>query len=312
MIAAAGSLQKLFHLANAREAFASGDFPQALSEVDAAVAADATFAAAQSLRQEIVARMNAVPPSVPKAPLVRDMTIPPPSQPHRRTRSLWPARVRTGLAICTLFGVGLIAVMLVRSGKRGADVPTAAALKTPPVVPIATVKTPPAVPVALDVELPRPVTTAPAPLPKVAPASAKDVETTEWASARLTRLNVRPRWRASAMHVDDAALIRDLGEGISELWVGKLTGNEDAIFVGGNLDESDWVKLRASIKPTGIVWRIYPHRSGSVSDGFGPAVAAGFMRGRQVRYSSDYVAEQFTPRARPLLRPTRGGRTTQE
>lgn len=313
MIAAAGSLQKLLHLANAREAFASGDFPQALSEVDAAVAADATFAAAQSLRQEIVARMNAAPPAVPKAPLVREhITISEPWQPHRRTRSLWPARVRTGFAICTLFAVGVVAVMLVRSGKRGADVTTAAVLTTPPVVPVAAVKTPPAVPVALDVELPRPVTTTPAPLPKVTPASARDVETTEWASARLTRLNVRPRWRASAMHVDDAALIRDLGEGISELWVGKLTGNEDAIFVGGSLDESDWVKLRASIKPTGIVWRIYPHRSGSASDGVGPAVAAGFTRGRQVRYSSDYVAEQFTPRARPLLRPTRGGRTTQE
>jgi hypothetical protein len=102
MIAAAGSLQKLLHLANAREAFAWGDFPQALGEVDAAVAA------------------------APAAP-----------------------------------------------------------------------KTPPAVP-----------------LPKVTPASATDVEATEWASARLTRLNVRPRWRASSMHVDDAALIRDLGEGI--------------------------------------------------------------------------------------------------
>jgi hypothetical protein len=115
------------------------------------------------------------------------------------------------------------------------------------------------------------------------------------------------------MHVDDAALLKDLGEGISELWVGKLTGNEDAIFIGGSLDENDWATLRASIKPTGIVWRIYSHRSGPLSDAsVGPAVAAGFTRGRQVRYSSDYTAEQFTPRARPLLRPTRGGRSSQE
>jgi len=115
------------------------------------------------------------------------------------------------------------------------------------------------------------------------------------------------------MRVDDAALLRDLGEGISELWVGKLTGNEDAIFIGGSLDATDWAKLRASLKPTGVVWRIYPHRSAPLADAsLVTAVAAGFTRNRQVRYSSDYVAEQFTPRARPLLGPARGRRSTQE
>ena len=98
------------------------------------------------------------------------------------------------------------------------------------------------------------------------------------------------------MHVDDAALLRDLGQGISELWVGKLTGNEDAIFVGGSLDENDWAKLRASIKPTGVVWRIYSHRSAPLgAPHINAAVAAGFTRGREVRYSSDFVAEQYTP-----------------
>src|SRR5215471_8161173 len=55
----AGPLQKLLHLANAREALRSGDLVQALNEVDAAVAADPAFAAAQTLRAEIVERMNA-------------------------------------------------------------------------------------------------------------------------------------------------------------------------------------------------------------------------------------------------------------
>jgi len=310
MIAGGGSLQKLLHLANAREALASGDFIQALSEVDAAVATDATFAAAQSLRREIVARMNAVPQIVPQATVIREhVGLPMPPQPHRRTRSSWPARARAALGVCTLFGVGIVAVILVRSGGRGADIPARQVLATAPAARPAAY----AASAAGDVVLPRPLTPASPRAPEVTAARAPDADTTEWASARLARLNVRPRWRASAMHVDDAALLKDLGEGISELWVGKLTGNEDAIFIGGSLDENDWATLRASIKPTGIVWRIYSHRSGPLSDAsVGPAVAAGFTRGRQVRYSSDYVAEQFTPRARPLLRPTRGGRSTQD
>src|SRR5947209_16912693 len=59
MKGSAGPLQKLLHLANAREALASGDPGQALNEVDAATAADASFAAAHTLRADIIARMSA-------------------------------------------------------------------------------------------------------------------------------------------------------------------------------------------------------------------------------------------------------------
>jgi hypothetical protein len=41
-----------------------------------------------------------------------------------------------------------------------------------------------------------------------------------WTSPRLAQLDVRPRWRASAIHVEDSALLRDLEEGVSELWIG--------------------------------------------------------------------------------------------
>ena len=315
MIAGGGSLQKLLHLANAREALASGDFLQALSEVDAAVAADATFAAAQTLRREIVARMSAVPQPVAQAPRVREPIVPAPSPPQRRTGSPWPDRARAGVLAGTLLLVGVVAVMLVRSGGRGADLRTPELSPATPVsaaadVPLPRVVTPTAALTApVQVATPAPKATA---VPRAEPAST-EVESTEWASSRLTRLNVQRRWRASAMHVEDVALLRDLGEGISELWVGKLTGNEDAIFVGGSLDESDWARLRASLKPTGVIWRIYSRRSGPQADtSVVNAVAAGFTRGRQVRYSSDFVAEQFTPRARPLLGPARGRRSTQE
>jgi hypothetical protein len=137
-----------------------------------------------------------------------------------------------------------------------------------------------------------------------APAAptATDAEATEWISHRLTHLRVRPHWRASALRVDDAALLRDLGEAISELWVGRLTGNEDAIFIGASVDGNGWRKVRASINPKGVVWLVYRRRSESRVDVGATAVAAGFERGPSVRYSDDYVAEQFKPRRKARQR----------
>jgi len=126
-------------------------------------------------------------------------------------------------------------------------------------------------------------------------AKATNAEVTEWISHRLTHLRVQPHWRAAALRVDDAALLRDLGEGISELWVGKLTGNEDAIFIGGSVDGNDWRNVRASLNPRGVVWLVYRRRSAPRDDVGATAVAAGFERGPSVRYSDDYVAEQFKP-----------------
>jgi hypothetical protein len=124
-----------------------------------------------------------------------------------------------------------------------------------------------------------------------------------WVSHRLTHLRVRPRWRAAVLGVADTALIEDLSEAISELRVGKLSGNEDAIFIGGNIDENDWRKLRASINSTGVVWRIYPQQSPKGgADVAANAAAAGFELGPKVRYSADYVAEQFTLRRKTRQR----------
>jgi hypothetical protein len=297
MITGGGSLQKLLHLANAREALSSGDLPQALSEVDAAVAADAAFVAAQSLRREIVARIDAASRPVVQLPRVREEIVKPPAPQLRRpTPSPWPTRARASLAFVTLFVVGVVAVMLVRSGENTTRGETPSNAATSPRVDVRAPKLPPTSS-ASAADVPLPAAAKPAPSPQPAPVVAPSpVESTEWLSTRLARLNVRPRWRAAAVHVDDAALLRDLGQGISELWVGKLTGNEDAIFVGGTLDETDWAKLRASLKPTGVVWRIYSHRSAPIDTALtSAAAAAGFTRGREVRYSADFAAEQFTP-----------------
>jgi len=319
----AGPLQKLLHLANAREALRSGELAQALNEVDAAVASDPAFAAAQTLRAEIIARMNAmavsecvtvVPAAVPAAvvAVVADPLVPAsiavtttatpvapptttPAKPRPRQTSSKTTAIPMVLGILVIaIGVG---VVLLASGIIGRN--------AEPARPVAVRPTSPKPVPTSDIALPAPPRTALAPAsvtPRTAVASdePRAVAAIEWASPRLTHLSVRPRWRASALHVEDAALLRDLGQGVGELWVGKLTGNEDAIFVGGSIDEGDWAKLRASIKPTGVVWRIYSNRSSSSADApISAATAAGFSRVKRVRYSADFSAEQFALRRGP-------------
>lgn len=118
-----------------------------------------------------------------------------------------------------------------------------------------------------------------------------------WSSSRLAQLDVRPRWRASAIHVEDSALLRDLEEGVSELWIGKLTTDRDVIFVGA-ADEDKWDTLASFLKPNGVVWLIYSNRL-SAADGAAiatAATAAGFAPIKRLRYSAGYTAEKFVPR----------------
>jgi len=320
---AAGPLQKLLHLANAREALASGDLEQALNEADAAIDADSTFAAAQTLRVEIVARMNAamvservvsvvaaapvavamavtadpepatpsipVPVVDPIAPLVVLKTLPS----RRRARASTPTSV--AITLGTLVVLGGVGIALLATGIIGRE-PSSVVVRPAAVRPATPQRATPS-----DVALPTPVrptaaaASATAAIAKSDPSPAEPVGT-QWASPRLAQLSVRPRWRASALHVDDNALLRDLGQGIGELWIGKLTGNEDAVFVGGSLDASEWMKLRASIKPTGVVWRIYSNRSSPSDVVLAGAVTAGFSRVKKVRYSADYSGEQYALR----------------
>ncbi len=321
---AAGPLQKLLHLANAREALASGDLQQALMEAEAAVAADPTFVAAQTLRAEVMARMDepvpavksetvavAVPAPAAAAPLGSSESPlnPPVDLRHRvipaarpRSQRTFMSGRRTGAAIAlgllvVIAGVGIALFatgIMARQPRHAFAAPPqrplpvgAQSTPTPPAAKPATVATAASPPEKQHAE----------PQAPVDPAAVPERSGVEWASPRLARLSVRPRWRASAMHVEDAALLKDLGEGISELWVGKLTGNEDAIFIGGAMEQDDWVKLRSSLKPTGVIWRIYSSRlTAADAASATTAAAAGFARLKKVRYSTDYVAEQFALR----------------
>jgi hypothetical protein len=118
-----------------------------------------------------------------------------------------------------------------------------------------------------------------------------------WTSPRLAQLEVRPQWRASAIQVEDSALLRDLEEGVSELWIGKLTRNRDAIFVGASAEDK-WDTLASFLKPNGIVWLIYPNRPGVAKRDAvaAAAAAAGFAATKRLHYSAGYTAEKFISR----------------
>ena len=246
-------LTQVQHLAAARRALELQDSAAALQEIDAALALGGNFAAAESLRRQILA----------------GQTTRTEAQPHNRQ----PRPMRWMLPVATAVLIAGMALALhgaLGIGRRASPPPAAAA----------TVEE--RAPAPMKVFLAR------------SPAQPAAAVGTPWISPRLTRLDVRPNWRAAAIRVADAALLRDLQEGVSQLWVGKVNANTDAIFLG-EADEDDWTALTRSLKPRGVVWRISPSRQVAVdaARADGPA-AAGFVRVKRLRYSEGFVAEQFT------------------
>jgi hypothetical protein len=282
-------LRLVGHLANARRALALGNLDQALTEVDAAVALDAGFVAAQSLRDEVVARLRAVGVAA-NHPAEQAQSEHVEAQSSRDQAPATAARAV--VTIATL-------VLIVGSAALGGM------MWFPPNPMLKHIEAWPPTPAAkedADDRAPSPPTTVahasmtvfvtPAPAEVTIPKSI-----TAWTSPRLAPLDVSPRWRASALHVEDAALLRDLEEGVSELWIGKLTRDRDAIFVGP-ADKDKWDTLASFLKPNGIVWLIYPHQL-SAADGAAVATvatAAGFAAVKRLHYSAGYTAEKFVPR----------------
>jgi hypothetical protein len=265
--------KKLLHLADARKAFAAGDFEQAITEVDSAIAFDPRFVAAQSLRREILACMA---PGSPAADAKITKAHPSPSAAPRTFR-----RIFTGVGATVV--IGAVVAGLTR-GSVAARPTTIAPIAPAPVADTPATK----------------LSSISAFVARVPDALVTPEPAVLWVSPRLTQLNVRHPWRAAAIQVEDRVLLRDLGEAISELWVGTIPDRADAIFIGGPLDAEQWISLRASLKATGgVVWRIRPVRNGAIDDAgvtMADAAAAGFARLRRIRYTPDYLAEEFTPR----------------
>ncbi len=260
----------------------AGDAGEALTQVDEAIAVDPHFAAAHAFRQEIVSKMQAraAVETETRGPVRQARQVP--RRPRRARR--WLVRAATAPAIAA-FAIGAIAAAISFGASCG-DCDAAATsplrLTTAPVLPATPVPRLDAMPVFLA---------------RPSAAAAESDASLEWMSSRLAQLGVRPRWRAAALDVDDPALLRDLAEALSELWVGTMTANADAIFVGDRVPDDAWSALHSSLKRTGVVWRISA-RGAVAGDARDAATAAGFVRLRRVRYSPDFIAEQFAPRSR--------------
>jgi hypothetical protein len=266
---------------------ASGNLDQALTEVEAAVAIDAGFVAAQSLRDEIVARMGGVGVAA-LDPVAGTQSRHVGAQPSLDRAPATATRVVMAMLVLAVGSAALEGVMWLsrhQALERIEAWPATRAAKTN-----AEHRAPsPPEPVTRTITT---VFVAKAPAETTTPKSV-----TAWTSPRLAQLDVRPHWRASAIHVEDAALLRDLQEGVSELWIGKLTRDRDAIFVGA-ADEDKWDTLASFLKPDGTVWLIYPNRL-SAAEGAAvakAATAAGFAAIKRLRYSAGYTAEKFVPR----------------
>jgi hypothetical protein len=281
------------HLSHARRACAAEDYVHALAEVDAAMALDGDFLAAQALRDDIVERMSAVAVERPAAAhriRAEDSTTAADSTPQPTTATGQAIQSRRA---ATVWPIMALAALIVIVGLAASFFHAESAATRHPRSPGVVVSSPG--PSPMRTGLPDPLIAMSV---FAAPTSATSAPTTvaRWTSPRLTQLDVRPHWRASAMHVNDAALVRDLEESVSELWIGKAMRESDAIFVGAIKDD-EWTTLGASLKRRGVVWVIDPVRARTTAyEVLSAAAAAGFVPVKHLRYSAAYTATQFARR----------------
>jgi hypothetical protein len=115
--------------------------------------------------------------------------------------------------------------------------------------------------------------------------------------SRSQKLGVKPEWKASAVGIDDPAFLKDLGDSIASLSIGRVTKDNDAVFLGAT-SESDLKqldRLKRMIKPDGAVWVIRPKGRPEISERAVMAAgkAAGLVDVKVVGFSATHTAEKF-------------------
>ena len=223
------------------------------------------------MREEIIERLGAAQVEIPVTAEWIENT---PAEPEERWAAAAHVAIVAFMLLIPLLGLAILAI--VEKTRSGASPPSAVVARSP--TSASTVMT---------------VFVAPPPAVVTAPSPAL------WTSPRLNQLDVRPHWRASAIGVADAALLRDLENSVSQLSIGKATRDSDAIFVGA-IDHTEWVALGRSLKRDGIVWLIAPNRSAAAAAAAFTTAAgsAGFAPVKRLRYSVAYSATQFVRRRR--------------
>jgi len=123
--------------------------------------------------------------------------------------------------------------------------------------------------------------------------------------SRLQKIGVSPSWRVSALGVSDAAFLEELEGAVSQLSIGRVVKEADAIFFGVTKEAelARLAKLKAALKPNGALWIIRPKGRPEISERATMAAgkAAGLVDVKVVGFSPTHTAEKFVIPVR--LRP---------
>lgn len=115
--------------------------------------------------------------------------------------------------------------------------------------------------------------------------------------SRLDKLGVKPSWRASAINIDDRAFLRELGQVVRTLSIGRVLNGSDAIFVGATriAELSRLEKLKASLAQDGALWIVRPKGRPEIPEAavMRAGKAAGLVDVKVVRFSGTHTAEKF-------------------
>jgi hypothetical protein len=128
-------------------------------------------------------------------------------------------------------------------------------------------------------------------------AAPKWAEKIQHPPSRLHKLGAAPAWRVSAIGVEDQAFLAELEGAVTQLSIGRVLKNSDAIFFGvtkaGELARLD--KLKTSLKPNGAIWIVRPKGRPEISEQATMAAgkAAGLVDVKVVAFSATHTAEKF-------------------
>ncbi len=115
--------------------------------------------------------------------------------------------------------------------------------------------------------------------------------------SRLDKIGVKPEWRASALGVDDREFLKEIGDRVAQLSVGRVLDDSDAIFFGATdaVQLSRLATLKRSLKPAGALWVIRPKGRKEISEQsvMVAGKAAGLVDVKVVSFSPTHTAEKF-------------------
>jgi hypothetical protein len=129
------------------------------------------------------------------------------------------------------------------------------------------------------------------------PVAAKWADKIRNPPSRLDKIGAKPEWRASAVGIDDRGFLKEMGDRIAQLSIGRVLKDSDAIFFGATdaAQLSRLATLKRSLKPAGALWVIRPKGRKEISEQSVMAAgkAAGLVDVKVVSFSPTHTAEKF-------------------